>query len=426
MKKFNKRIGRISKSVMYNLYRRCVSTGALLRNNLTVMFNTSQWGYRKTKIKIGRLVSLVINYPTPINLNFFWNFGSLILFGLVLQITSGIFLAFWYVPSSELAFQSIDNIMREVNNGWLMRYIHSNGASLIFFTMYIHIFKNIYYGSYVYPRTKVWYSGFGLFVLMIATAFFGYVLPWGQMSYWAATVITSLCSAVPVIGPDIVTFIWGGLSVDQPTLTRIFGLHFILPFIIIGITGLHIFLLHQVGSNNPLGIKSVDNVPFFPYYFSKDIVGILIASIIFAVIVFFHPDLFVHPDNFVPADPTVTPAHIVPEWYFLPFYGILRSVPSKIGGIALLALALLCICFLPLITKQTVIRSAIFRPMYRIAFFVFVVDTVLLGWAASQPVEQPYYQICQITTVVFFTYFFILPVICLIERKKINDHFTKY
>jgi len=353
-------------------------------------------------------------YPTPINLNYWWNFGSIAIYALFVQVVTGFLMALWYVPHVDAAFDSIEYIMREVNYGWLIRYLHSNGASLFFFAVYIHMGRGLYYGSYIYPREKVWYSGFVMFLLMIVTAFFGYVLPWGQMSYWAATVITSLLTTIPFIGDDLLQFIWGGIAVDQPTLTRIYGLHFLLPFVIAGLVVLHLVLLHEHGSNNPLGIRSKDNIPFHPYYTSKDFLGLWVVNIIFLFVVFFYPNLLSHPDNYIKANPEVTPLHIVPEWYFLPFYAILRSVPNKTVGIILLVLAIACIGLLPLISKPP-FRSGYFRPSFQYLFWFFICDCLILGWSGGNPVESPYYGICQMATIGYFLFFITNFILCIFE-----------
>jgi len=292
------------------------------------------------------------------------------------QIISGIFLSFWYIPSINDAFLSIEYIMRDVNYGWLIRYIHANGASLFFVTIYLHMLRGIYYSSFSYPRNKVWISGSIIFVILMGTAFFGYILPWGQMSYWAATVITSLLSAIPLIGDFLLTFIWGSLSVDQPTLSRIFSLHFIFPFILTGLIIIHILLLHDVGSGNPSGVKSYDNITFYPYFIIKDVLGILIILFVFSILIFFLPNLLLHPDNYIMANAEVTPMHIVPEWYFLLFYGILRSIPNKIAGILVLILSLYYIIFLPYCgngaeNEKFDYKSGRHRLIYRIFFFFF-------------------------------------------------------
>jgi len=360
----------------------------------------------------------IMNYPTPTNLNYLWNFGSILLLCLVIQIVTGFVMAFWYVPSVDKAFYSVEHIMREVNYGWLFRYVHSNGASFFFAAVYIHMLRGIYYGSYITPRQKVWYSGCAIFILLMAIAFFGYILPWGQMSYWAATVITSLISAIPYIGEGLLSYLWGGYSVDQPTLSRIFSLHYILPFVLVGLVMVHIFFLHEVGSNNPLGSDNCDKISFYPYFVAKDLVGISVFMIIFSIVVFFMPNFLSHPDNYEMANPEVTPLHIVPEWYFLLFYGILRSVPSKIGGILLLIASIACIVFLPIISRP-VIRSGRFRPLFKIAFWLFVADVIILSWTASNPVETPYFEIGQAATIFYFVFFLILnPVIIVLERRQ--------
>ena len=275
-------------------------------------------------------------FPTPRNFNYFWNFGGLALVNLTIMIATGIFLAMNYTAHVTFAFDSVERIMRDVNYGWLLRYIHANGASMFFIVVYIHIWRALYYGSYKAPRELLFMLGVVIFLLMMATAFMGYVLPWGQMSYWGATVITNLFSAIPFFGESIVTFLWGGFSVDNPTLNRFYSLHYLLPFVTFGVVFLHIAALHITGSNNPLGIDpkgSQDTLPFHPYYTIKDSVGLVVYFIVFALLVFFAPNLLGHPDNYIPANPLVTPAHIVPEWYFLPFYAILRAIPDKLGGV---------------------------------------------------------------------------------------------
>jgi ubiquinol-cytochrome c reductase cytochrome b subunit len=353
----------------------------------------------------------LLGYMTPSNLNYFWNTGSLLLLFLVIQIVTGVLLACWYIPHVDFAFDSIEYIMREVRYGWLLRYTHANGASFFFGVMFIHILKNIFYGSYLYPRQAVWYTGVILYILSMGTAFLGYILPWGQMSYWAATVITSLLSAVPVIGDKILLFVWGSLSVSQPTLSRVFALHFILPFVITALAIIHLTLLHQVGSNNPTGVKSKDLTSFFPNYFSKDLLGIIVVLFIFAIFVFFLPNYLLHPDNYIKANPEVTPAHIVPEWYFLLFYGILRSIPSKVGGIILVALALTCLFIFPL-TSKPLIRSNRYKPYHAHLFWFFVIDCILLSWTACNDIVTPYYEIGQFCTIFFFLFFVVLNPLC--------------
>ena len=290
-------------------------------------------------------------YPTPKNLNYWWTFGAILTFFLVAQIATGIVLAMHYVAHADLAFDSIEHIMRDVNYGWLLRYLHSNGSSMFFLAVYIHIFRSLFYGSHKSPREIIWILGVLIYILMMATAFMGYVLPWGQMSFWAATVITNLFTAIPLIGESITTWFWGGYAVDNPTLNRFYSLHYLVPFLILGLVILHIWALHIPGNNNPTGIEikkpSKDTIPFHPHITIKDLFALLVFLIIFLGFVFFSPDILGHPDNYIPANPMVTPYHIVPEWYLLPFYAILRSVPDKLGGVALLFASLLILLALP-------------------------------------------------------------------------------
>lgn len=362
------------------------------------------------------LYKLLLMYPTPVNLTYLWNFGSLSGLALVVQIVTGVALSFWYVPSVDMAFASVEFIMREVHYGWLLRYLHSNGASLFFVVVYLHMGRGLFYGSYTKPRQKVWYTGVILFILMIITAFLGYVLPWGQMSYWAATVITSLLSVVPFVGENLLHFVWGGISIDQPTLTRVYGLHFLLPFVLVGFVILHIMFLHEHGSNNFLGIRGNDSVPFHPYYSYKDLLGLVVALFVYVAVVINLPNVLSHSDNYILADPGVTPTHIVPEWYFLPFYGLLRSVPSKAGGVLLLVAALAALFFLPVISRP-IIRSGLFRPVFRYGFEVFITAWLLLGWSGGNPIETPFYQICQLSTVYYFFFFLIFnPLVVELEK----------
>ena len=354
--------------------------------------------------------SLGSNYPAPRNLNYWWSFGSIACICLVLQILTGLFLAMQYAPHITLAFDSVERIMREVNYGWLLRYMHAVGASMFFTVVYIHIFRGLYYGSYKSPRELLWWFGLVILVLMMATAFMGYVLPWGQMSFWGATVITNLFSAIPGVGESIVHWLWGGFSVDNPTLNRFFTLHFVLPFVIVGVVVMHIWALHQHGSNNPLGINvktPQDTIPFHPYYTVKDLFGFGIFFIVFAWFVFFSPNSLGHPDNYIPANPMVTPAHIVPEWYFLPFYAILRAIPDKLGGVLAMGAAIGILFALPWIDRSKV-RSATFRPTYRKMFWVFLANTVLLGYIGGKPAEGNYIIIGQFATLVYFGFFAVL------------------
>ena len=350
----------------------------------------------------------LIDYPTPINLNYFYGFGSLAGIMLVIQILTGIFLAMHYTPHIDLAFNSVEHIMRDVNNGWLIRYIHANGASFFFIVVYVHIFRGLYYGSYITPREALWCSGVIIFILMMATAFMGYVLPWGQMSFWGATVITNLFSAIPLIGKDIVDWLWGGFAVDNPTLNRFFSLHFTFPFVIVGAVLIHLILLHEVGSNNPLGITlKTENIPFYPYFYTKDLFGLMILFLIFFIFIFYYPNTLGHPDNYIEANPMKTPLHIVPEWYFLPFYAILRSIPNKIGGVIAMFGSLIILLTIPF-TNSSEIRSTAFRPLFKICYWLLVVTFLLLGWVGQCPVEYPYTEIGIISMIYYFSFFIII------------------
>ena len=349
----------------------------------------------------------LIDYPTPSNLSYWWGFGSLAGICLIVQIATGIFLAMHYTPHVDLAFVSVEHIMRDVNGGWFLRYMHANGASMFFIVVYLHLFRGLYYGSYASPRELVWIVGVVILLLMILTAFIGYVLPWGQMSFWGATVITSLASAIPVVGMDITYWLWGGFSVDNATLNRFFSLHYLLPFIIAGASIVHIAALHQYGSNNPLGcLATVDKVSFYPYFFLKDLVGWVCFAVFFSFFIYFAPNALGHPVKYIPAIPMSTPDHIVPEWYFLPVYEILRSIPNKLAGVAAIGLVFVSLLLLPFINTSQ-IRSSNFRPLYRKLFWLFVADCMLLGWIGCQPVEDPYVFIGQAASVYFFLYFLI-------------------
>ena len=367
--------------------------------------------------------SHIISYPTPLNLNYFWSFGSTAGLCLVIQIITGIFLAMHYTPHIDLAFSSVEHIMRDVNNGWLIRYLHANGASMFFLVVYCHIFRGLYYGSYMNPRGLLWCSGVLIFVLMMATAFIGYVLPWGQMSFWGATVITNLFSAIPVVGGAIVEWLWGGFSVDNATLNRFFSLHYLLPFAIAGVTVLHLSLLHTEGSNNPLGINTnVDTVSFYPYFYVKDLFSFLLLVALFSFFVFYYPNTLGHSDNYIPANPLVTPAHIVPEWYFLPFYAILRSIPDKLGGVVAMGGAIAILALLPIINTSE-IRSSKFRPIFGFAYWFIFADFLLLGWIGQKPVETPFIEIGQVGTVFYFLFFLVLlPLIGLIEKSLVRNN----
>ena len=365
--------------------------------------------------------SHVIHYPSPINLNYAWSFGFIATMCLIIQILTGIFLAMHYTPHIDLAFSSVEHIMRDVNNGWLIRYMHANGASMFFIVVYCHIFRGLYYGSYMAPRQLLWCSGVIIFILMMLTAFMGYVLPWGQMSFWGATVITSLVSAVPLVGQPITQWLWGGFTVGNATLNRFFSLHFFLPFVIAGLSLIHIALLHKDGSNNPLGVDStVDKIPLYPYFIIKDIFSFFIFALFFSVFIFYFPNLLGHPDNYIPADPMQTPPHIVPEWYFLPFYAILRSIPDKLGGVVAMFGSLIILLFIPFINTSEV-RSTTFRPIFKICYWLLVADFLILGWVGQKPVKDAYIIVGQISTVFYFTFFLILiPLIGNLESRLVR------
>ena len=358
-------------------------------------------------------------YPTPRNLNYFWNFGSLAGVVLVIMIASGIFLAMNYTPNADLAFNSVERIVRDVNYGWLLRYIHMNGASMFFIVVYIHIFRGLYYGSYKAPRELLWMLGVVIMLLMMATAFMGYVLPWGQMSFWGATVITNLFSAFPVVGEHIVTWLWGGFAVDNPTLNRFFSLHYLLPFVICAVVGLHLVALHQHGSNNPLGIDKKgpqDWIPFHPYYTVKDAFGLAVFLLIYCFIIFFHPNFFGSPDNYIPANPMATPASIEPEWYFLPFYAILRSLPDKLAGVLAMFGAIAVLFVLPWLDTSPV-RSGKFRPIFRLFFWLLLADAIILGVVGAHKPEGWWVLIGRLSTAWYFAHFIIiLPILGKLER----------
>ena len=360
-------------------------------------------------------------FPTPKNFNYFWNFGALAMVTLVIMMATGIFLAMNYQPNTALAFNSVQHIMRDVNYGWLIRYVHQNGASMFFIVTFVHVFRGMYYGWYKAPRELLWILGVVILLLMMATAFMGYVLPWGQMSYWGATVITNLFSAFPVVGHGIVTWLWGGFSVSNPTLNRFFSLHYLLPFMIVAVVFLHVWALHITGSNNPLGIdvkSPQDTVPFHPYYTIKDSVGICAFLAFWAFLVFFLPNLLGDPNNFIQANPLQTPNDIVPEWYFLPFYAILRSVPDKLGGVCAMFGSILVLFFLPWLDTSRV-RSARFRPLYRQLIWVWVLATVLLGVVGAHKPLGFWVPLGRICTIYYFFHFLVLmPLLGVIERPR--------
>jgi len=366
------------------------------------------------------LASHLTDYPTPKNLNYWWTFGGILTFCLITQIVTGLTLAMHYIAHADLAFESVEHIMRDVNYGWLIRYIHANGASMFFLAVYIHIFRSLFYGSYKSPREIIWIIGIIIYLLMMAAAFMGYVLPWGQMSFWGATVITNLFSAIPLIGEGIVNWLWGGYSVDNPTLTRFFTLHYLIPFLILGLVVLHIWALHIPGNNNPIGIDvkkpSKDTVPFHPYIVIKDAFALLMFTIVFAFFVFYSPNVLGHADNYIEANPMVTPAHIVPEWYLLPFYAILRSVPDKLMGVVAMLSAILILAALPWLDTSK-IRSAVFRPLYKQFYWILLIDVLVLGYVGAMPAEGLYLLIARVATAYYFIHFLIiLPVLGFKEK----------
>ena len=364
--------------------------------------------------------SHLIEYPTPSNLTLFWNYGFLAAMCLVTQLLSGIALAMHFTPHVDLAFLSVEHIMRDVNGGWLIRYIHANGASMFFITVYIHIARGLYYGSYMQPRGLVWTLGVIILILMMATAFMGYVLVWGQMSFWAATVITNFFTAFPIVGDKIVTLLWGGFSVDNATLNRFFSLHYLLPFLIAGVVVVHMAAVHNDGSNNPLGISShADKISFFPYFFIKDTLGLVGGLIFFSFFVYYSPNSLGHSDNYIPANPMSTPEHIVPEWYFLFAYAILRSIPNKLMGVLALFASLLVLLLLPLINTSAV-RSSLYRPLYQKFFWFLVADFFLLSYLGQAPAESPYIEVGQIATIYYFGFFILLvPILGRLEKNLV-------
>nr|YP_010535348.1 cytochrome b [Morimospasma tuberculatum]UYB77599.1 cytochrome b [Morimospasma tuberculatum]WEY30157.1 cytochrome b [Morimospasma sp.] len=370
---------------------------------------------RKSSPIIQILNNSLIDLPTPSNISTLWNFGSLLGLCLGIQIISGLFLAMHYCPNIELAFNSVAHICRNVNYGWLIRTLHANGASFFFICLYIHIGRGIYYGSYNLIET--WMIGVTIFFIVMATAFLGYVLPWGQMSFWGATVITNLLSAIPYLGMTIVQWIWGGFAVDNATLTRFFAFHFLLPFVITALVIIHLLFLHQTGSNNPLGTNSnYDKIPFHPYFSYKDIVGALILMMLLMTLTLLSPYLLSDPDNFIPANPLVTPVHIQPEWYFLFAYAILRSIPNKLGGVIALVMSIAILYILPFTNKKKMLSNQ-FYPINKLLFWSLFTIIILLTWIGTRPVEEPYIIVGQILTILYFMYFLINPLIAIIQDK---------
>ncbi len=363
----------------------------------------------------------ILQFPTPKNLNYFWTFGFILTFFLITQIITGVILAMHYAPNSLLAFDSIEHIMRDVNYGWLIRYAHSNGSSMFFLAVYIHMFRGLYYGSYKEPREVLWILGCIIYFLMIVTAFMGYVLPWGQMSYWAATVIINLVGTLPIIGDSLTQLLLGGFAVDNPTLNRFFSLHYLIPFIIFGLVLLHIWSLHVPGNNNPTGVSvqgKQDTVAFHPYYTVKDFFAYVVFLLLFCYFIFYNPNALGHPDNYIEADPMLTPAHIVPEWYLLPFYAILRAVPDKLLGVLLMFGSIVVLFFLPWLDTMKV-RSARYRPFYKMFFFIFVLDCLLLGYLGAQVPEGVYLLLSRVSTFYYFAFFIlIMPALSRLEKPN--------
>nr|AJO67699.1 cytochrome b [Eudontomyzon danfordi]AJO67702.1 cytochrome b [Eudontomyzon mariae] len=373
---------------------------------------------RKTHPLLSLGNNMLVDLPSPANISAWWNFGSLLSLCLILQIITGLILAMHYTANTELAFSSVMHICRDVNNGWLMRNLHANGASMFFICIYAHIGRGIYYGSYLYKET--WNVGVILFALTAATAFVGYVLPWGQMSFWGATVITNLISAVPYVGDDIVVWLWGGFSVSNATLTRFFTFHFILPFILAAMTMIHIMFLHQTGSSNPLGINSnLDKIQFHPYFSFKDIFGFVILLGVLFMISLLAPNALGEPDNFIYANPLSTPPHIKPEWYFLFAYAILRSIPNKLGGVVALAAAIMILLVIPF-THTSKQRGIQFRPLAQVTFWILIADLALLTWLGGEPAEHPFILMTQIASTVYFMIFILIfPILGRLENKLI-------
>ena len=366
-------------------------------------------------------INHLVYYPTPISLTYAWSFGSLAGITLVIQMITGVFLSMHYTANIELAFKSIEYIMRDVPNGWLIRYIHANGASMFFIVIYGHVCRGLYYGSYIKPRQLLWCSGVVLLFLMMATAFTGYVLPWGQMSLWGATVITSMVTVIPVAGKYILQWLWGGYTIKNPTLVRFYTLHFVLPFLIAGFTIIHLALLHKVGSSSPVKSNNgLDYVPFYPYYVSKDLFAFSVYLLVFSFFVLYYPNFLNHPVNYIPANPMRTPAHVVPEWYFLPYYAILRSIPHKTGGILAMLGSLLVLFLIPFINTSE-IKNTTDRPIFKIFFWIFISDILVLTWVGQKPVRDAYILTGQIATIYYFFFFMLMiPAAGIFEKRFLS------
>lgn len=380
-----------------------------LEKSITEKSKVAKWINDRLPI-IATLENTLLRHPYPKNLSYWWSFGSIAGIALVVQILSGLFLSMHYVANTKMAFDSVEHIMRDVNYGWLIRYIHAVGASMFFVALYAHIARGLYYGSYKAPREILWWLGIIIFLLAMATAFMGYVLPWGQMSFWGATVITNLFSAIPVVGESIVAWLWGGFSVDNPTLNRFFSLHFLLPFLIVGVVLLHLVALHTAGSNNPTGVPiktKKDIIPFHPYFTIKDMVGFVAFFLVFGYFLFFYPNSLGHPDNYIPANPMVTPAHIVPEWYFLPFYAILRAIPDKLGGVLAMFGAIAMLFVLPFLDRSKTVSGA-YRPLFKKVFALFVLNFFFLGWLGKAPAEGWYIWASRFATLYYYAYFLVI------------------
>lgn len=365
-----------------------------------------------------KFYSYLVKYPSPMNLNYMWNFGAIAGLFLIIQIVTGLFLTMFYTPHIDYAFNSVEHIMRDVSYGWLVRYLHSNGASFFFLIVYAHILKGLYYGSYTQARILVWFTGIIIYILMMGAAFLGYVLPWGQMSFWAATVITNFVTVIPLVGKHIVYWVWGGFAINNATLNRFYSLHYLLPFVIAVLSAYHLYILHKPTASNPLGVRTdkVDKIPFYPYFIVKDLFSYVLVLIPFLTFVFFFPELLSHSDNYIKANPLVTPPHIVPEWYFLPLYGILRSILDKTYGIIIMFVSLICLFFLPFLEKSF-IRSKMFKPFSRIFFWMFTFNFIFLGFLGSQTPDYPFIELGLICAHLHLLYFFFfVPMSVLFER----------